>query len=77
LFILIAVVLIGGCVTLYFVAIVPFMFPTWSLLYCVNVLVASWLMVNILFNYFACVLTKPGSPKPLQVPIFFSFFKKN
>jgi len=71
LFIFIAVVLIGGCVFLYFAAIVPYMFPTWSLLYVVNMIIAMWLLSNITFNYFACVFTRPGSPKPLQVLDFY------
>jgi len=67
LFILIAVVLVGGCAVFYFLAVVPYVFPTMGLLYLLNLLVSIWIVLLLVFNYFSCVLTKPGSPTPISV----------
>lgn len=61
-FILTAVVLIGGCVFLYYHTILPFVLTPYSLLYNINLLISFWLLANITFNYFACVTSSPGSP---------------
>jgi len=79
-FIILAVVLIGGCAYLYFSAIVPYLFPEWTVLALLNMLVSVWIVANMTFNYFTCVFTKPGSPALTNVGImalFFSILKSN
>jgi len=73
-FIILAVVLIGGCAYLYFSAIVPYLFPEWTVLALLNMLVSVWIVANMTFNYFTCVFTKPGSPALTNVGIMALFF---
>jgi len=56
------VILIGGCVVLYYRSILPYVIkedPIWTV---IHLVISFWLLSNITFNYFACVFTKPGSP---------------
>lgn len=67
LFIVLAVVLIGGCGFLYFTAILPYVFPEQTPLSILNLIISVWIVVNMAFNYFTCVFTPPGSPTPVTV----------
>jgi palmitoyltransferase len=40
----------------------PELYQTSALAYCLNMLFAIYILTNILFNYFACAFTAPGSP---------------
>jgi len=74
LFIAIAVVLIGGCVGFYFKALLPYYFPDTTVGYFAIMVFSFWLLSNIVFNYFACVFTPPGSPTTPPKVMIISFF---
>jgi len=68
-FILLAVVLISGCVFLYYTAILPYVTEGGAILYYLNLVLSMWLLSNIFFNYFTTVFTKPGSPPIPEGPL--------
>lgn len=57
-----AVGLIGSVVVNFFRLLMPAITTTFSLFWWLNILVGGWILFNILFNYFCCILTPPGSP---------------
>ena len=61
--IIFAIVLVSLCVYVYFAVFYPTMFPSmWTLGGILNMIVSMWLVVQIAFNYFSCILVSPGHP---------------
>jgi len=56
----VATFLICAVVHIFFSTVVYFVATPWTMSYVIHASVVVWIAGNILFNYFACVCTRPG-----------------
>lgn len=61
-----ALTLISGIAYSFFAALLPYLVDPGSFWYPINQLFGGMLLVNVLWNYLSCIMTKPGAPASVK-----------